>query len=171
MLTHLCNRPLRGALAGLCLVLGASLSLSGQNMSRSVVGNAGDYYENLLFGNLHWTVGEVAISRFQNSLELNEGFHQVYYDLVVKTSTPLPEDWQVNVYPNPTAHFLRIELDDPLPVHAQLFSPTGQMIIDVPELHTGEELDLSQFPAGVYWLRLQDEEGRMGHYQIQKIRR
>ena len=155
----------------LLLLFGLSPPLSGQDMARSVVGNAGDYYENLLFGNLHFTVGEVAVSRFQNGQELDEGFHRVYYDLVVKTDSPLPEEWAVQVYPNPTTSFLRVELESFGTVRAQLFNGTGQAVLDIPHLQSGEELDLSLLPAGAYWLRLQDEEGRRGHFQVQKIAR
>jgi len=144
--------------------------LSAQDAPRTVIGNAGDYYESLQFGNLHWTVGEVAVSLHQNGTELAEGFHNAYYDLIVSTNDVLP-DWEVNVFPNPTADFLQVKLAESEHVQAQLFDMNGQLLIDKEDLFWETTFDLSQFPAGSYWLKLQDEDGRKRSFQIIKVRR
>ena len=145
--------------------------LSAQEMSRSVVGNAGDYFEHPLVGNIHFTVGEVAVAHYQNGLELGEGFHHLYYDLVVDTREPMPVDWQVNIFPNPATDELRIDWDGEGELHAQLYNGTGQLLQSHNDLNVRHQLDVSQLPAGVYWLRLSDEQGHQRSYQVQKILR
>lgn len=142
--------------------------LSAQNMPRTVIGNAGDYYQDLQFGNIHWTVGEVAVSLHQNGTELAEGFHNAYYELIVSTEDVLP-DWEVNVYPNPTTDFLQVKLPDSEHVRAQLFGINGQLLISREDLSWETAFDLSQFPAGSYWLKLQDEDGRQRSFQVIKV--
>ena len=144
--------------------------LLAQDPPRTVIGNAGDYYENLQFGNLHWTVGEVAVSLHQNGLELAEGFHQAYYELIVSTDDVLP-DWEVNVFPNPTADYLQVKLPESEHVYAQLFGINGQLLISKEDISWETEFDLSDFPAGTYWLKLQDEDGRQRTFQVVKVRR
>lgn len=151
-------------LAGLCPALNA------QDMPRTVVGNAGDYYEHALFGNLHWTVGEIAVSRFQNGQELAEGFHQAYYDLVVSVSEPVLPEWEVSIFPNPTIGELQVRLPEPESLMAQLYSGNGQLLLTEEKLQSEHSIDMSAMPAGVYWLQLIAADGRSQSYQVQKIR-
>lgn len=161
----------RASIFVIALLLTLSSPLASQNMPRTVIGNAGDYYEALQFGNLHWTVGEVAVSLHQNGLELHEGFHQVYYELVVYTEEATP-NWNVNVFPNPTSDFLRVRLgEEAQVVNAQLFNNTGQLLVKRENLRWEEEFDLSNFPAGNYWLRLLAADGQQQAYKVIKMRR
>lgn len=156
-------------LLGLLYLSWAPTNLHAQDMPRTVVGSAGDYYDNLIFGSLHFTVGEIAVARYENGLELGEGFHRVYYDLIVDAEEILPQDWSVNVFPNPTTKDLRISLSTTAEVEAQLFSQNGQLVKQQEAiLHEGS-MDLSPLPAGTYILRLTDQDGRNGTFQILKI--
>ncbi len=146
-------------------------SLTAQEMSRTVVGNAGDYFEHPLVGNIHFSVGEVAVAHYQNGLELGEGFHHLYYDLVVSTQEPLPPNWEVNIYPNPATDQLRISWDGEGALNAELYNGTGQVLQTHADLDIEHQMDVSQLPAGAYWLRLFDEQGRQRSYQVQKIQR
>jgi len=143
--------------------------LWGQEISRSVVGNAGSYYQNLVFGNLHWTVGEVAVSRLQSETELGQGFHQSYYELFVETIDVLPTDWDVLIYPNPTADQLQVKIPSEEVVELQLFSTQGQLLLTETKVHAEATLSLDHLPAGIYYLRLLDPSGNKKSFQIQKI--
>lgn len=157
---------------GACLVilLASAGSLTGQDMPRTVIGNAGDYYDNLLFGSLHFTVGEIAVARYQNGLELGEGFHRAYYDLLVENEELLPLNWEVNIYPNPTTESIRIALPDLSPTRAALYNSNGQLLWQETILTSLQELDLGAYPAGTYLLRLADETGREGTFRVLKIK-
>ena len=143
--------------------------LMGQEISRSVVGNAGSYYQNVEFGNLHWTVGEVAVSRLQSETELGQGFHQSYYELFVKTTDAIPYDWEILVYPNPTADQLQVKIPSGEVVELQLFSTQGQLLLKEDKVQSETALSLDHLPAGIYWLRLFDPSGKQRSFQIQKI--
>lgn len=156
----------------LLLLLGSWGALHAQSMPRTVVGSAGTYYNNLLFGNLHFTVGEVAVARYTTDATLDEGFHRMYFDLVVDTKDMAPAPWAVSVYPNPTADRLRIALPDLTRTTARLYSSTGQVVLQLANLSHDAELDVSHLPAGTYWLRLHDPAGQQSAtFQVQKIQR
>ncbi|MCH2236213.1 MAG: T9SS type A sorting domain-containing protein [Crocinitomicaceae bacterium] len=138
-------------------------------MPKTVIGNAGDYFAHLQFGNIHWTVGEIATSNFYGELELGEGFHQTYYDLVVNTINQKPIAWKVKVFPNPTTNQLNIETRDSKHIKAQLFSATGQLVLAKEEVSQETQLIVSHLPAGTYWLRLSDKSGQSRSFKIQKI--
>lgn len=65
---------------------------------------------------------------------------------------------QITIYPNPTQHFLQVDLPDDLlvkSVYLQLFSIQGQAIQNWTYDHTGSHrLDIKGIPAGIYWLNI-----------------
>lgn len=156
--------------SSLFVLLSISCTLQGQDMPRTVIGSTGDYYDNLLFGTLHFTVGEVAVARYQNGLELGEGFHRAYYDLIVESKEILPVDWEVNIYPNPTTERIRIALPNEESTSAELYNSNGQLLFRQAVLETDQELDLGAYPAGTYLLRLQDQTGRQGTFRVLKVK-
>lgn len=156
--------------SSLLILLSISCSVEAQDMPRTVVGSSGDYYDNLLFGTLHFTVGEVAVARYQNGLELGEGFHRAYYDLLVESKEILPLDWAVNIYPNPTTERIQIELPNDEATAAELYNSNGQLLFRQAELTANQEVDLSAYPAGTYLLRLQDKAGRQGTFRVLKVK-
>lgn len=100
-------------------------SLTAQDISRSVIANNGSFYSNLIFGDLHFTVGEIAISQLENDLKLDEGFHHSYYELVVDTKEILPHDWQVSVFPNPTSDHIQVNLSNHANTQLFLYNNIG----------------------------------------------
>lgn len=147
-----------------------SMNLAAQDMPRTVIGSAGDYYQSIQVGNLHWTVGEIAVSRHQNGLELGEGFHHGYYDLLVKIDDPLPADWEVSVYPNPTTDWVKLRFPEEEELNAQLFDANGKLLFQDTGLSAETILDMAFYPEGVYFLRLSDENNRQHSVQIMKVR-
>lgn len=145
--------------------------LSAQDMPRTVVGSAGDYYQNLLFGNLHWTVGEIAVSNYQNGLELGEGFHQVYYDLLVEVDDPLPAGWEISVYPNPTTDWINLRFPELVKLDANLYTLSGQLLFELNDLSGTATVDLGIYPEGTYLLQLRDEDGRQRTVRVLKMRK
>lgn len=147
-----------------------SAGLHAQSMTRSVVGSTGGYYDNLQFGDLHFTLGEVAVGRYiDNGMELDEGFHRMYYQVFVSAEEVHADQWDVKIYPNPVADRLYLEIPDERPVHALLFNVYGQLVLSEEGIIQHGSLNIDQLPAGTYWLRLRDEQGEQGVYQIQKV--
>lgn len=154
----------------IAVAIGAGGPLQAQETAQTVVGSSGSYYTHPQAGSLHFTVGEIAVSRkVQNGLELDEGFHRGYYDLVVSVQDQVFPKTEVLVYPNPTTSLIHIKHSLKGQIKALLFNSTGQKIglyqLDVPTF----AIDMSAHPAGVYWIQLQSQDGRNSTFQIQKI--
>lgn len=146
-------------------------TVAAQDMPRTVVGSAGDYYQNILVGNLHWTVGEIAVSHHQNGLELGEGFHQMYYELLVETAEELPEEWEISVYPNPTTDWLKVRFTETETLALKLFDLQGRLLADWGTIRGEAVLDVELYPEGVYLLQLQSEDGRQRTVKVLKVAR
>ena len=144
-------------------------NLSAQDMQRTVIGSAGDYYENLLFGNIHWTVGEIAVSNFQNDLELGEGFHQVYYDLFIPTNIEEIANVEISIAPNPTTGSIQVTWPETHSLFLSIYSSIGQLLFQKQENIGRLQIDMHAFPAGVYWLNIRDANGYQRNFQVQKI--
>lgn len=111
---------------------------------------------------LTWTVGEPVIFTLSNQDRIaTQGFHQP--DIFTSVAT-----WDldllalgIEVFPNPTADFVtvRFQSDNNKPaLTVQAFDVFGRLIgaqapLDAPE---GTLLDCSNWPAGMYLLRIQD---------------
>ena len=136
----------------------------GQSLDRSVLGAAGKTDANKAF-RLEWTLGEVAVSRYEHSGgELNEGFHQPY--LSVESDLPLATSNQrFQIYPNPVNAelFVKAKLRANEQVHLRVIDPTGRLLL--PDRLTGglvdEQLDLQRFPAGHYYLLVLNAKGKV----------
>lgn len=75
------------------------------------------------------------------------------------TGVPQMLNADVRAFPNPFTSEVRIGLSGSAPVRGQIFSLTGQLILDLPEMRNGDLLHLEQLPRGSYFLRTATPEG------------
>ncbi|MEO0875216.1 MAG: T9SS type A sorting domain-containing protein [Bacteroidota bacterium] len=155
-------------LLGLAFGLGI-FSLAAQDLPRTVIGNSGDYYDNLIFGSLHFTVGEIAVAEYGTDVQVGEGFHRSYYDLLVSSENILPANWEVKIYPNPTVDQVQIQLPTDSPTQVFLYDSAGRLIGQREDIQYQSIIDFSRLPAGSYHLQLRDNNGRQGTFQILKL--
>lgn len=66
---------------------------------------------------------------------------------------------QLIIYPNPTADYLYLDLSDPSPARAHLYTAQGQLVL-TSDLVSTATLACDHLPAGVYWLRV-EQAGRV----------
>lgn len=145
------------------------LGLTAQEMTRTVVGSAGGYYTDVNAGNLHWTVGEIATSYFENGTSLAEGFHQTYVDLVVTAIFEAPElDLSLDVYPNPTVGRLTLAGDWLSGDRVQIVDLTGRRLVEKELLPEREEFQLQNYPAGTYLLTIVREGKPLKSFRVIK---
>ena len=138
----------------ICLVL-LSAGLSAQELTRSVVGSAGSYFSAVNAGNLHWTVGEIAVTRTANGLTLERGFHHGLYELISTSVWTAPqESVSLTAYPNPTAGELSVEGDWRGGDRVRLSDLFGRPLLERTLTTERDRLDLSLYPAGTYLLTL-----------------
>jgi len=134
---------------------GLALSLSGQELSRSVVGSAGSYFSAVNVGNIHWTLGEIAVDRTQNGMVLERGFHHGLYSLLSTSVWTAPEvQLDVTAFPNPTADKVTLsgdwEFNDRLQIHDFLGRPLLERQLPMERLEVG----MADYPAGTYVLTI-----------------
>lgn len=152
------------------IVLIAWKSMSGQSMERQVVATAGGYAQTPA-GALHWTAGEMAISpRTAATTYWGEGFQQVWVAPALSADDPEGTPAiSFTVFPNPATDFLYLTADQPLA--AQLFDLSGRAVSELIRVEGQAEFHLADLPAGLYLLRLLDENGRLaGAAKVQHIR-
>ena len=108
----------------------------------------------------HYTIGEPVISTLSgNTRKLTQGFHQPEFG-TVSTYNPGLADWDIEVFPNPTADALTIRFSDEkgAMLRASVFNLLGQSMLANQSLTQpdGSRLDCSAWQPGVYILQLQD---------------
>lgn len=63
------------------------------------------------------------------------------------------------VWPNPATDFVVITANAPVIENVELFTLAGKRVMEKNRMNSGEKLNLSTLPAGIYLLRLTTEEG------------
>jgi hypothetical protein len=88
------------------------------------------------------------------------GLSEMRFDLNAVTSAKMvTENGPLGLYPNPTAGPLRVELSQWHPTHLRVIDLQGRIV----QQFTGripEQLDVSELPAGLYFVSVQDQAGR-----------
>ncbi|MBC7776126.1 MAG: T9SS type A sorting domain-containing protein [Phycisphaerae bacterium] len=129
-----------------------------QSLSPEVTATAGDHFSST-DAQLSWTIGETVTETFAaNSSQLTQGFHQT--NLTVVAVGDPAADFQVRVYPNPTADRVNIESQASSPAFSVEFSDAqGRTLLLQSAAQQGllHSLDLSGYAPGVYYLRLRAE--------------
>ena len=156
----------------LALVGGSAYTLPAQELAQTVIGSAGNYQSHPTVGNLHWTVGEIAVEEFQNEHVLSQGFQQGYIiDIVsaIGDETFYDEKLKVKVYPNPTSGWIQLETDLPGNQEIVMTDLLGQHLFTHMAAHTGEIIDLQPLPSGIYLLRIMQKGRPIRTYRIHKV--
>ncbi|MFT4670289.1 MAG: hypothetical protein ACI9HJ_001869, partial [Ulvibacter sp.] len=72
------------------------------------------------------------------------------------------QELSIGLYPNPTNNIVNLEiLED---VHFELISPLGQHILKGNLSGDNKQIDLSQFPAGMYYLYIEGQINKLIKY-------
>ncbi len=150
------------------LILSSFIFLSwwaqSQKISPVLVSSSGGYNktENV---SLHWAIGELAVSNYQNSsIKLNEGFFQGKVYISSSENTSL---LNVTIYPNPTTNILYLFDPENQVQHVSLTDLNGRnMLNGIVNLN---EIGLNELPSGIYILKIRLISNRIVDYKIVKI--
>lgn len=146
--------------------------LSGQTIARQVIGIAGGS-ANTSFGQVSYTVGETFIGTSHSSTQnetITAGFQQPTISFLPDYVDPV---FSINIFPNPTQDLLQVTLWDATQkqLSMSLTNIKGQVLI--PNLLINpwkNEIDLTPFPAGAYFLKVTDENKQSKSYKILKTK-
>ena len=141
----------------ICIAIFFAFSINGhaQSISSQVLSNAGNTIVSPQM-RLSWTLGEVAVARWEapnNTGSLTEGFHQPNIQLGKNSFSDFS---LVQIIPNPVQDILNLNVvaDSETRYLASLQDPQGKTLVKDLVLKDKTELDMSSYPAGVYFLSI-----------------
>ncbi|PPK87263.1 putative secreted protein (Por secretion system target) [Neolewinella xylanilytica] len=145
--------PLRCYL--LPLLLSLWIPVGAQDMGHSVVSSAGDYFSVAHAGNLHFTLGEIAVSRTENGAILEQGFHRILTNERTTSTWSAPRlAITLSAFPNPTADVVNLTGDWQRDDLVEIRDVFGRLL-GRQELSPGRAtVALSSYPSGTYFLTL-----------------
>jgi len=143
-----------------------------QSISRQVIGIAGGstHFNNI---KVSWTVGEAIVDKAVSTngrAQATVGFQQPDLSILPPATK---EQLLVNISPNPTPDVLNVTLLDPSlrNLRLTLSNTNGQVLVPSLMIEPWKnEVDLSRFPPGVYYLNVTDQERTFQTYKIIKTK-
>lgn len=152
------------------IILLISLENSAQSIGPSVISSSG---ETSIINELvvNWTIGEVVTGTVElnGRFKVNQGLHQS--TLII---TALEEDFlmnQVRIFPNPTADYITISIDQNEIKYINLFDLQGNLLEEQQYESTNQphKIDLTQYKEGVYILTINTDQNTLqGKFKIVK---
>ena len=91
----------------------------------------------------------------ENGMAANRPALTVTYTMAsaIRSDKLLP----LKIYPNPASDIVRIELPEIGEASIQLLDIRGKLIHSITTREANRKIDLQQLPAGIYWIRLQQD--------------
>lgn len=146
----------------------SSFCLSGffagaQSITPDVLASAGDHFSNPS-GQLSYTLGELLIeTETAGSNIITQGFHQP--DLLITSLTSFDPVVSANVFPNPANLFFNVRVTGTTdPVQILVFDTQGKLMQQqTATAGSTERMDASTLPAGIYFIRITGNDGKLLH--------
>lgn len=146
-------------LMGIVLCATALLSQA-QTLSPEVISSAGGKMQSASIS-LDWTLGEMAVTRWNTPNGFaTEGFHQPILQITLLPEYSSPK---VSIAPNPVQSTLNVRVNEApqKTLFAQLVDVKGRVLVQRTNLGLGNtELNLSNLPAGTYFLQVLQQNGK-----------
>lgn len=142
-------------------------TVTAQSIERQVIASAGTIGSSSI-AQASWTSGETTITTEAAAATiLTQGFQQTTIT-ITEVETPdvpelLEEDWAINVFPNPVANELNLQiLGGPGRVQAIIADNRGKIVYRDDALDTGQTYgyDFSRFADGLYFVRVFTVRGK-----------
>ncbi len=143
--------------------------LAGQTLEDVVVNAAETHPAGTSGTQLIWTLGELMVEYYPNGKALDQGFLQPRFIVTpVEEPSAVAPDWTLSAWPNPVGD-ARLHVAATAGLQLVLFDALGHVLEHATSTETAVVFDFSARPAGSYWLRATDENGRGRTLQIQKL--
>ena len=131
-----------------------------QQIIQSTIGNAGGTYEQAS-GSLQYNIGETLIDTYieGNNGQIYQGFEQGSYSIVALEEI-LNNTITAEIYPNPVAHELHINItsDTPQSISFSLEDAQGKLILLTTDNEMSQIIQMSNWTTGSYFLTLYNED-------------
>ncbi len=151
-------------------ILFIATAISAQEIEREVVASAGTTSTSEGY-TISWTLGEVAVSTLSaEGYTLSQGFHQGAY-AVTAIDDLLPENYEMNVYPNPSPDYVTFSYDFPEEERLilRLYALDGKLLQEQ-ELNPKTKevrIDLQSYSSTTYILKVISVRGKpLGSFKL-----
>ena len=139
-----------------------------QTVSPELISSAGD---NFSYSNyqLEWSIGEIQTETYSNTENvLTQGFHQNSY--IVTTVEDLRADFKISVYPNPTADFISLNVQNLEFENMQytITDLTGRLLQNGNITNDIEQFNFSNYAVGTYFISVQQNSQLVKTFKIIK---
>ncbi len=141
-----------------------------QSVSPEVIGSAGNTFTNGS-NQLDWTLGEPAISTFNNGSNLmTQGLHQE--NLSITSIDNIGTNYGLIVSPNPLIDFVQIHFENSNENNViELFTNEGKLILtQSSNFNTLSQIDMSNYGSGIYLLKIKPTNSIGKSYKIVKTK-
>ena len=134
---------------------------NGQSISQSIISSSGHVSKSEI-SSINWTLGEAFISSKSSAVSnLREGFHAVISNGDISTSIPAVTTFSsFDVHPNPTTDIINLQLPSTTTAFQTVFIIDEKGTTYKYDYKTKSNVDISDHPAGLYYILLVDEEKR-----------
>jgi len=146
------------------------VAASAQSLVPQLVASGGGSAVSGSSPSLEWSIGETAIPTLNAGTHvLTQGFHQTLLT-ITSVSEWTPDDFAINVYPNPVMTALSIQLgktpDQPLPW--TLTDMGGKTVMTDRLTSTLSQYEVSSLASGVYFIQIALSPGDFRTWKIVK---
>ncbi len=139
-----------------------------QTVSPELISSAGDNFSNSNY-QLEWSIGEIQTETYSNTENvLTQGFHQNSY--IVTTVEDLRADFKISVYPNPTADFISLNVQNLEFENMQytITDLTGRLLQNGNITNDIEQFNFSNYAVGTYFISVQQNSQLVKTFKIIK---
>ena len=99
----------------------------------------------------------------------NNGIDEDCDGIDFTTSVNEYEQLEINIFPNPTSSWVKIEADASYRFNLRIYDAEGQELMYLSELGANEYLDVSKLPAGVFMMILETKTGEIARQRLIRI--
>jgi len=148
------------------LTISCFCTLSWSAASQEVVASAGEHLSSNSI-QINFTLGQlVNTSESSGSIVVNQGFHQVFSEVVETLAAP-DQLVEINVFPNPASHHLTMSSSETSVIYYTLYDLNGAKVSSG-NFKESTQLPISSFAKGMYQLLLtNDQEQLLQSFKVQ----
>ena len=149
---------LKPPLIAAMLVLGGRACMAQASIAPDVIASAGSCYVNSN-ASLSWTIGEPIT---ETVAYLTQGFQQPVTIVITNVTNPTVVTGNVSAYPNPFTSMVYLQNNNEgKALQVELVSMEGKTLFTKTMTSQQEQFDLSEFSAGVYFLRVYNDSKQL----------
>lgn len=160
------------------ICFGLTIASMSQTASPELITSSGESFNNMTY-KVDWSIGEcITTSHNAGAYIITQGFHQNSYTITAVNELP-DIGIIITVYPNPTSDILwlkiypsrksdKTEKTESVSRHYSLTNINGKVMQNKKVLNETEQIDFSNYSAGVYLLLIKQENKIIKSFKIHK---